>query len=221
MNRLAEDVFHLPLAPRNSINTYLLGDVIVDAGIPQTAKKLVKALAGHKVGVHVLTHAHGDHAGGSKHVCDALGVPLWVGAGDEEAARTGKPVLGAGLAGKIMAKVGTFAPLTVSEKLSEGEKVGPGFTVLEVPGHSPGHIALWRERDRTLICGDVFFNMSIVTTAHGLREPPVGFTPDPARNRESARRLAELEPDLVLFGHGPPLRDPAKLRAFAGSLQRD
>jgi len=41
-----------------------------------------------------------------------------------------------------------------------------------------------------------------------------------ARNRESARRLAELEPQLVLFGHGKPLRDAAKLQAFAQSLPR-
>jgi hydroxyacylglutathione hydrolase len=40
------------------------------------------------------------------------------------------------------------------------------------------------------------------------------------RNRQSARRLAELEPQLVLFGHGEPLRDRAKLKAFADSLPR-
>jgi glyoxylase-like metal-dependent hydrolase (beta-lactamase superfamily II) len=203
------------------MNAYVLGDVLVDAGIAQHGKKIVKAFAGHTIGVHVITHAHADHVGGSKHVCEALGVPLWVGAGDAEAARTGKPVLGAGLVGGIVRKVGTFPQVTVTEELREGEKVGPGFVVLDVPGHSPGHIALWRERDRTLVCGDVFFNLSILTTAYGLREPPTGFTPDPARNRESARRLAELEPELVLFGHGPPLRDPAKLKAFAGSLKRD
>ena len=44
------------------------------------------------------------------------------------------------------------------------------------------------------------------------------FTPDPAQNRDSARRLAALEPKLVLFGHGPPLRDPAALSAFAATL---
>jgi glyoxylase-like metal-dependent hydrolase (beta-lactamase superfamily II) len=40
------------------------------------------------------------------------------------------------------------------------------------------------------------------------------FTPDPERNRQSERLLAELEPALVLFGHGPPLRDPEALRNF-------
>jgi glyoxylase-like metal-dependent hydrolase (beta-lactamase superfamily II) len=46
----------------------------------------------------------------------------------------------------------------------------------------------------------------------------VEFTTDPPRNRESARRLAALEPALVCFGHGPPLRDAAKFASFVESL---
>ena len=91
--------------------------------------------------------------------------------------------------------------------------------MLETPGHSDGHVAFWRESDRTLVLGDVFFNMHVVTTARGLREPPRIFTRDPRRNRESARRLAALEPELALFGHGPPLRDPAALKAFVAELE--
>ena len=44
------------------------------------------------------------------------------------------------------------------------------------------------------------------------------FTPDPARNRESIRRLAALEPAVVCFGHGPPWRDTAALQRFAAEL---
>jgi len=68
------------------------------------------------------------------------------------------------------------------------------------------------------VAGDVWLNMSVLTTAPGLHEPPRIFTPDPARNRDSARRLAALEPELVLFGHGPPLRDPVALMAFTVAL---
>ena len=93
-----------------------------------------------------------------------------------------------------------------------------GFTVLDTPGHSPGHVSYWREADRTLICGDVYFNMNILTLRPGLREPPSILTADVARNRESARRLGELRPALVLFGHGPPLRDPERFARFAQSL---
>ena len=73
-------------------------------------------------------------------------------------------------------------------------------------------------RDRALICGDVFFNLHPVTLRVGLREPPAVLTADPERNRRSAQRLAELEPTLVLFGHGPPLRDTERFMRFAASL---
>jgi glyoxylase-like metal-dependent hydrolase (beta-lactamase superfamily II) len=102
-------------------------------------------------------------------------------------------------------------PHPVARRLREGDEVA-GFTVLEVPGHTPGHVAFWRESDRTLIAGDVFFNVP------NLRPPPAGFNDDTARNRESMRRLAALEPAVAVFGHGPPLRDPAKLQALVERL---
>lgn len=105
----------------------------------------------------------------------------------------------------------------VDRRLREGDEVA-GFRVLDTPGHSAGHISLWRESDRTLICGDVFTNINTSTGLPGLHEPRPYFTPDPQRNRESMRRLAALEPALVCFGHGRPLRDPARLREFTTGL---
>jgi hydroxyacylglutathione hydrolase len=81
-------------------------------------------------------------------------------------------------------------------------------------------VSFWRESDRTLVCGDVFFNLNVLTLKRGLREPPRLLTHDPALNRESARRLAQLQPALVLFGHGPPLRDTERFVGFAESLPR-
>jgi glyoxylase-like metal-dependent hydrolase (beta-lactamase superfamily II) len=213
--RVSDDVLQLVLAPRGFVNAYLVGDVLVDAGLGLHAGGILKALAGHTVAAHVITHAHGDHAGGSAAVTDSLDVPAWCGAGDAQAVRAGEPVAASPLQSLLRWK-----PVDVARELREGDEIGPAFTVLDAPGHSPGHIALWRERDRTLICGDVFFNRNVYTTRAGLNEPPRPFTVDPARNRESARRLAELEPALVLFGHGKPLRDPARLAAFAKSLPR-
>jgi hydroxyacylglutathione hydrolase len=172
MNRLADDVFQVPLMPRDAINAYLIGDVLVDAGYPFHGKKLVGALRGRPVGTHVLTHAHADHAGGSRRVCDDLRVPLWCGAADAEAAATGRAVNRGGVAGPLLKLYMRWSPVAVAKDLREGDQVGPGFTVLDVPGQSPGHIALWRERDRVLICGDVFFNMHILTLVPGLHEPP-------------------------------------------------
>jgi glyoxylase-like metal-dependent hydrolase (beta-lactamase superfamily II) len=61
-------------------------------------------------------------------------------------------------------------------------------------------------------------DMNLITGIPGLHEPPGYYTPDPPRNRESARRLAALEPALVCFGHGPPLRDTRKFVDFVSSL---
>jgi glyoxylase-like metal-dependent hydrolase (beta-lactamase superfamily II) len=69
-----------------------------------------------------------------------------------------------------------------------------------------------------LILGDVLENINVMTGIPGLHEPPRVFTPEPARNRESARMLAALEPALVCFGHGAPLRDPGKLARFIAAL---
>lgn len=217
MDEVADDVWHIALTPRNGINAYLLGDVLVDAGT-KGAKRLLRALDGRPVRAHALTHAHADHCGASREVAAALEVPVWVGDGDAEALRSGTPVTKPGLLSAVLRKAGGWPAIDAARRLREGDELARGWEVLEAPGHSPGHLAFWRERDRTLICGDVFFNFDLKTTRYGLREPPEPFTFDVPRNRDSARRLAALEPAVACFGHGPPLRDPAKLRAFADRL---
>jgi hydroxyacylglutathione hydrolase len=214
MHQVADGVYQLALTPRDGINAYVLGDVLVDAGVKQSVKRILNAIRGRPIAAHALTHAHVDHAGGSKGVIAALGVPLWVGAADVEPCETGAPPSGK----EFLARFGRFPAVTPDRALHEGDEVA-GFTVLDTPGHSPGHVSYWRESDRVLVCGDVFNNMNLLTTKVGLHEPPSAFSPDPARNRDSMRRLAELEPSLALFGHGPPLRDPAKLKAFAATLR--
>jgi hydroxyacylglutathione hydrolase len=220
MRRVAEDVFQIALSPRDGVNAYLLGDVVVDAGTPAAGKRLVRALQGHAVGVHALTHAHADHAGGSKRLVDAFEVPVWIGERDRADVESGRPLIADSWAKPAVGRLARYKPVAVARSLQEGDEIGPGFVVLESPGHSPGHVSFWREADRTLVCGDVLFNMHLITTARGLREPPALFTPDPARNRDSARRLAALEPELVLFGHGPPLRDPTLFKEFADALPK-
>jgi hydroxyacylglutathione hydrolase len=64
----------------------------------------------------------------------------------------------------------------------------------------------------------VLNNMDTVTGIPGLREPKKSLTPDPERNRESIRRLGPLEPSLVLFGHGAPLRDTKKFVDFCAGV---
>jgi glyoxylase-like metal-dependent hydrolase (beta-lactamase superfamily II) len=105
----------------------------------------------------------------------------------------------------------------VSRRLKEGDEVG-GFIVIETPGHTIGHISFWRESDRVLVIGDVVANMNIWTGVPMLREPERYFSHDPARNRRSAKRLADLNPSLICFGHGPPSRDTRRFQAFCDGL---
>jgi glyoxylase-like metal-dependent hydrolase (beta-lactamase superfamily II) len=208
MRALARGVSQLRGFPPNTINVYLVGDVLVDAGTPAARKRILRELDGVEVRTHVVTHAHPDHFGSSHAVCEALGVELWTGERDAEAIETARPVPSDTKIGALLSK-GKMPPAhPVARRLREGDEVA-GFAVLDVPGHSPGHIALWREEDRTLIAGDVFFNLP------RLGSPPDFLTVDPERNRASMRRLAELRPALALFGHGPPLRDPQRMARIA------
>ncbi len=212
MRVLAPGVRQLGGFTANTINVYVVGDVLVDAGTPAARRRILRELDGATVCTHVVTHAHPDHFGSSHAVCETLGLPLWAGELDAEAIETATPVASDTKAGRFLAK-GKMPPAhPVARRLREGDEVA-GFTVLDVPGHSPGHIALWREQDRTLIAGDVFFNRP------RLGSPPDFLTVDPERNRASMRRLAELRPALALFGHGPPLRDPDRLALVAARQQ--
>jgi len=221
VKRLADDLHLLAGFPPNGINVYLVGDVLVDAATRHARRRILRQLRGRTVNAHALTHAHPDHQGASHAVCETLGIPLWCGERDVEAMESGQVVAGqpSSPLNRLIAAAWPGPPHPVARPLREGDTVA-GFAVLEVPGHSAGHVAYWREADRTLICGDVFNNMNLVTGIPGLHEPPAIFTPDPEQNRESMRRLAALEPALVCFGHGPPLRDPAKLSAFTSKLAR-
>lgn len=218
MIEIAPDVFHLPLVPRNGINAYVIGDVIVDAGVASSAKKIVKAVEGRSVRALTLTHAHVDHVGGGRRLVDTLELPVWAPAGDADDVRTGEPAVKPGRLKPVMAFAGGFDGIEVARELREGDEVAAGFVVVELPGHSPGQVGFWRASDRVLLTGDVFTNMHLLTTVVGLHLPPALVTIDPARNLESARKAAALEPEVVGFGHGPVLRGAApKLAAFVAA----
>lgn len=217
MLEVADGVWQIPLAPRESVNAYLLGDVLVDAGTPGMGKKLPGRLSGRTVSAHAITHAHPDHVGGSKAVVEALGIPLWAPAGDaDDAARGQAAEAPEGTRfKKVKDRNGRFPAVPVARRLAEGDEVGNGFVVVDAPGHSPGQVAYWRASDRVLVCGDVWFNISFKTLRAKLRPPFDFVTYDIPQNRRSMQKLADLEPDVACFGHGPVLRDAAtKLRVL-------
>lgn len=214
MEELASDLHLLPSRPAFAFNCYLAGPVLIDAGTRWAARRILRSLAGRTLSAHAITHAHCDHQGSSAAVCAALGLPYWVGEGDLAAAEAGGAAVMTPRNAFTFVQ-GMFWPgpgRPVDRVLREGEDVG-GFTVLETPGHAPGHVSLWRERDRVLIAGDVFFGRHPLSGRPGVHPPPDAFTPDPGANRLAMRRLAELRPALCCFGHGPPVRDPGVLAA--------
>jgi len=92
--------------------------------------------------------------------------------------------------------------------------------VIATPGHSPGHVSFLDTRDRTLIAGDVFTSYGgvAVTDHFHLRFPFAAMaTWDKQKDRESARALTDLEPSLLLVGHGPPVREPRRHMADAAA----
>lgn len=220
MKRLADDVEQLSGFPPHLVNCYLAGGVLFDSGTRTNAGNVLRQIRDRDVDLHALTHGHGDHQGSSAQVCRERNLPLACSAVEADAVASGRiesliprnPM--AWLAERV---AGPGVP--VARRLAEGDTVGD-FRVIAVPGHSPGHVAYWRERDRTLILGDVLTNINLVTLLPGLHQPPGIFTVDPAQNRRSARRLLELgiEPALVCFGHGPPLRDSKRFAEFIRAL---
>ena len=218
MRQLADDLYLLRGFPPNAINVYLMGDVIVDTASRHAGRRILRQVSGRDVSAVSLTHAHPDHDGAAKQVCEALGVPLWCGSADVGAMQDEPPPADHPMQ-KLSARAFAGPRHRVDRALEEGDSVG-GFVVLDVPGHSAGHVAYWRESDRALILGDVLFGMNPLTGMRQLREPPDFFTPDPAQNRESARKLAALEPALVCFGHGPPERDTKRFTDFVAGLAR-
>jgi hydroxyacylglutathione hydrolase len=203
--------------PGRTLNVYLLGDVVVDAGVRWSRRRLARQLAGRQLSAHVLTHAHFDHAGCSAWLCHTLGVPLWCGEGDAAAISSGRvDSHGSLLVNRLQRALAPVTAHPVTRILREGDVVG-GFEVLEVPGHSPGALAFWRQRDRVLVCGDVLANFGLYPARPRLVLAPAALSSDAETNRRSARRLAELQPRLACFGHGYAITDPGR---FAAAIDR-
>ena len=223
--QLARDVWRIPTAPFDLINSFLFADddgslTLVDAGLKRADKKVLAALAGlgkapQDVERIVLTHAHQDHAGGLAAIKDATGGTVHAHDRDAVYLQRGKPpqLDGTRLSGRVMNRTrGGFGKVEVGETFQDGEllPIGGGLRVVHTPGHSPGHVSLLHEPTGVLITGDAIFNV------RGLRYSPSLFCTDIALSRETADRLGELEYDVVAFTHGEHITDGAReaVRAF-------
>lgn len=221
---LGTGIWRIPTMPYDLINSFLLRTddgslTLIDAGIKNAHKKVLKALAElgrapEDVTRILLTHAHNDHTGGLKGMQQATGAA--VGSHDRDAVyiREGRPpALDSSrwqgrLASKVPGRGGAAVPVT--DTFTDGTLLDGGLRVVHTPGHSPGHCSFLHEPSGVLITGDAVFNV------RGLRMSPATFCTDVRQSRASAARLGELDFETVAFTHGSHISQGARqaVRAF-------
>ena len=200
--------------------------VLVDAGLKSSASKIQKMITEvggteSKPSAIIMTHGHFDHRGALKELADAWDVPVYCHT-MEVPYLSGKasypppdPFVGGGMMSYSSFLYPT-SPINVEDHLEElpadGSVPGLGdWQWIHTPGHTPGHISLFREKDGVLIAGD-----AVVTTkqesvyAVAMQEeivsgPPKYFTPDWGTAALSVKALAALEPNVIATGHGHSL----------------
>jgi glyoxylase-like metal-dependent hydrolase (beta-lactamase superfamily II) len=215
--------------------------VLIDTGVFGT-KGLIQSAARERFGSSakplaiVLTHGHFDHVGCLEDLAREWDVPVYAHPLEHpylnglEAYPPPDPSVGGGMIA-LSSSLFPQAPVDVAERLQALPEDGtvphmPGWRWIASPGHSRGHISLWREEDRALIVGDAFITTrqesvyAALTQAPEMHGPPMYFTPDWVSARESVRRLARLEPELVVTGHGRAMRGP-QMRSALNRLAAD
>jgi glyoxylase-like metal-dependent hydrolase (beta-lactamase superfamily II)/predicted ester cyclase len=217
LERVADGVWLLRGGVPRAMNVYFLEDegggvTLFDAGIRQMTNAVAGAAA-TLGGVNrvVLGHADVDHRG----VAAGLGAPVFVHPDDRAAAEAGEPqreyhrtdllrVPSRWVYPRLM-EFWNGGPVEIAGTVDEGDDVS-GFRVVHLPGHAPGLIALFRERDRLALTTDCFYAVDIDTSRP---QPPApahdAFNWDAAKTRESIAKLAALDPAVCWPGHLGPL----------------
>jgi glyoxylase-like metal-dependent hydrolase (beta-lactamase superfamily II) len=223
------------------VNVYFVstseGWVLVDAGLKSSYKK-IRSVAGQLFGEGVaplgivLTHGHFDHTASLHQLLRDWNVTVYAHH-LELPYLTGKsayPPADSSVGGGLMAALADFYPndpidLSGSVKslpFSHEIPVLSDWRYIHTPGHTPGHISLWREEDKVLIVGDAFVTtkqesaFSALTQARILSGPPKYFTCDWKLAKQSVETLAALRPEVVATGHGKPMQG----EQMRGALQQ-
>jgi hydroxyacylglutathione hydrolase len=220
MKELAPGVWRLKQFPGPTVNVYFVGDTLIDAGTRWDRGRILTEIEGREISLLALTHVHPDHQGVAKEICESRGIALACHVDDVDAMEGRRPVQEAAPehpVNRLIGRIWQGPPHRVERPLREGDEVA-GFRVVHAPGHARGEVVYFRESDRVAICGDVIRNMSYATGLPGIKEPPQIFTYDPVENRRSIRKLAALEPSLILPGHGPAVTDIGAFERFVAAL---
>ena len=201
------------------VNSYLIehdgGVTVFDAGVREMGGALATAAVA-RGGLQrvVLGNADSYQRGGAA----GLGVPILCHAAEREAAESPAPDRDYWNLERLPAHTRLLltrrlrrwggGPLAVAGTLAEGDDVA-GFRVIELPGHAPGQIGLFREEDGLVLASDALLAVDLRTGfSQAPTPPPAALNWDTERARDSIRKLAELQPQAVWIGHG---------RAIAGA----
>ncbi len=201
---------------------------LIDAGVPFSAGRIrawAERTFGRPANAIVLTHGHFDHVGEAASLGDGWDCPIFAHPLEfpyltgQRAYDAPNWKAGGGLM-SLLSPTYPKAPIDLGSRLKalpgDGAELSaanlPGWTLLHTPGHTPGHVSFFRERDKTLLVGDAFcttkpesFFEAAIAQQPELHGPPAYFTSDWAAAKASVRRLAGLEPLTVVPGHGRPL----------------
>ncbi len=239
---VAEGVYHTKIVFVGAyfVDTPEAGDgswVLVDTGLPLSQWKIIKAAqaryGNRKPSAIVLTHGHFDHAGAALALAEEWNAPVYAHR-LEMPYLTGQsdyppqdPTVGGAIA--FMSRFFPHSGYDFGNRVSAIPENGeiaqmPNWKFFHTPGHTAGHISLWRESDRTLLAGDALTTMNLdswisqVTEKQEFCPPPAPFTTDWQAARRSVELLADLEPKVVGAGHGKPIKDAdtaRQLKEFA------
>ena len=245
---IAPGVYRVEAGP--GTNVYLVrsgpGWVLIDTAWPGRGR-LIKAAAesvfgaGTRPQAIVLTHIHPDHSGSALELARMWDLPVRVHPGEVVLAPGGyQPEYASPLDRWLIAPVLRLVPRRIveasrSRNSLEGTAQAfdpaagvpglPDWQAVPTPGHTPGHLAFFRGKDRVLITGDAVLTVNVNSVPRllaGKREvagPPWISTWNWPAAKESVAALARLNPDVLACGHGRPIAGPqaaAGLAALAG-----
>lgn len=217
---------------------------LVDAGMPQSADQIIRLAEDHfgpltKPEGIILTHGHFDHVGAIAELLEHWNVPVY--AHDLEIPYlTGKASYPKGDSTVNGGLISELSPLFPNHGINieghvkalpaDGSIPGlPEWQWVHTPGHTPGHISLFREKDRALIAGDAFVTVKseslyrVILQTQEISGPPKYFTSDWEAAAQSVKKLNELKPRLAVTGHGTPMRDEelaSQLSSLADNFEK-